>query len=688
MYFNLRRSRAEKVFPVRQRNGAECGLATVLWLTHYLKVPVSYGQLLKILRPGRDGNSLRELRDSLRKFGVDTSGYRGSIRSFDGATPFIAHWQNSHFVVVWEIDTNRELVSIMDPAEGHSTISLDHAQAQFQAVGLVVKSVAPISRRQRLSALLNRWSLVGHLIKGTLPSLIMLGILSIGIAALGIFPSYLISNMLDGMQTKGQGTSLLLFIAALMIFGLFTYANGRLQAKLGFKIANDAAKLIANRLFAIAYPAVESIGTSEILVKVQAIFNLRDAIGNRIAPMLSDGVLCLVAGTVLLYVSPPHFALASLVLMAIVFVYVLSARRAYGLNLEILDANEQSNDTLVGSVTNIFRTKAEGEDLRAEELWTERNTDFLRAFYAREIFNLKIGMPQVLVQYGFPVACLLLGVVLVNSGSMTIGKAVGLVTLTQVFTGPATQFGMNLQSLFGLGASVERINDLFLEPPESVYWQGKFQTRNLVNLEVNHSGEGFDQRGVRIPNVQFSVTQGDFVALVGPSGSGKSTVLASILGLTGPLSAGAVRVNGHDLNELDVRTWRQAVSFLPQDYSPEVGSIRDIVRSGNLLTDPEIWDFLAQVGLKEEVEAFPLKLSTVVGGSGGSLSGGQMKRLGIARALGRNSLLLVLDEPTDSLPTAQAEEVFSALRELPIPVVVATHFGNVRKYANEIIELG
>ena len=297
-------------------------------------------------------------------------------------------------------------------------------------------------------------------------------------------------------------------------------------------------------------------------------------------------------------------------------------------------------------------------------------------------------MPQVLVQYGFPVACLLLGVVLVNSGSMTIGKAVGLVTLTQVFTGPATQFGMNLQSLFGLGASVERINDLFLEPPESVYWQGKFQTRNLVNLEVNHSGEGFDQRGVRIPNVQFSVTQGDFVALVGPSGSGKSTVLASILGLTGPLSAGAVRVNGHDLNELDVRTWRQAVSFLPQNYSPEVGSIRDIVRSGNLLTDPEIWDFLAQVGLKEEVEAFPLKLSTVVGGSGGSLSGGQMKRLGIARALGRNSLLLVLDEPTDSLPTAQAEEVFSALRELPIPVVVATHFGNVRKYANEIIELG
>lgn len=678
-----------QLLAVRQRNASECGLACTLWTLRLLGTPVTYGQLVQFLRAGRDGNSLRDLSRTFREYGVECKGYRGALEAFSASTPFIAHWENQHFVVVYDIKVDCDTVKIMDPACGYRSLSMSEAEHEFQGVGLVVESYSSPSYRERGRFLLQQWKIVGGLFKKNRSSLSLLCILALGTGGLSLVPSFLVSILVDhatGYRGGPLGLYLLLFAVILLIYGVLSYLKGVLQAKLGLRITEDVSSKLAARLFSISFSAVERIGPSEMLVKVQSIFQLRDAIGNRIVPMLTDGIVCVVSGVVLAMVSPAHFAVASAIFFGVLALYASTARNAYKLSLETLDSGEQANNQLVSALANIYRAKAEGEDVKNERDWIERNGRFLDAIYAREVFDVRVQFPQTILLYATPVLFFLIGLLLVNYGTMTIGDAVGVATLSQVFIHPATQFGINLQQLFGINASLERINDLFLEAPEGAYWKGDQQISSFEKLSVGHSGNELDERYVRIPRVKFDVGPDDMVALVGSSGSGKSTVLASILGLAGPPPPGSVKVNGINLDELDIVSWRQRISFLPQSYLPDSGSIRDIVRGDTGLVDSEVWEILDQVGLRQEVQRFPLGLSTVVGGDEARLSGGQLKRLGLARAIGKSPLLLVLDEPTDSLPDYQADDIFSLLKDINTPVVVATHYGGASRFASSLVE--
>lgn len=168
------------------------------------------------------------------------------------------------------------------------------------------------------------------------------------------------------------------------------------------------------------------------------------------------------------------------------------------------------------------------------------------------------------------------------------------------------------------------------------------------------------------PSIRFAgraglLPPGCVAAITGPSGCGKTTLLETLLRLREP-EPGRIFLGGVDLAELDAATARRCFSLLPQDAALLAGSVRDNL----LLADPEagearLWQALHDAGLDERVARLPGGLDGWLGENGARLSGGERRRLGLARALLRPAPWLLLDEPTEGLDAATEALVLGRL---------------------------
>lgn len=198
--------------------------------------------------------------------------------------------------------------------------------------------------------------------------------------------------------------------------------------------------------------------------------------------------------------------------------------------------------------------------------------------------------------------------------------------------------------------------------------------------QVSYRYAGSDTPAVT--DVSLSIPRGQMIALVGSSGSGKSTLIDLIAGLRTPQS-GSLRIDGRDLAEIDLLTWRQRVGYVTQEITIFNDSLRNnLLFTRTDATEDDIAACLELAHLTDFVRRLPEGLDTVLGESGTRLSGGQKQRLALARALLSKPDLLLLDEATSALDNESERIIQKALesiaREFTI-IAVAHRLPTVRR---------
>ncbi|KFD20124.1 MULTISPECIES: thiol reductant ABC exporter subunit CydC [Tatumella] len=166
-----------------------------------------------------------------------------------------------------------------------------------------------------------------------------------------------------------------------------------------------------------------------------------------------------------------------------------------------------------------------------------------------------------------------------------------------------------------------------------------------------------------LDSLSFSVPEGHCLALLGPSGAGKTTILNLIQGFWD--CEGSVTIGGHEVRALSDEVLRQVISVVGQKTYLFNASIRDNLRLvAPDADDDALWQALAKASLEDEIRAFPHGLDTLVGELGARLSGGQARRIAIARAFLSQAPVILLDEPTEGLDATNTGLVLNSLKTL------------------------
>ncbi len=186
---------------------------------------------------------------------------------------------------------------------------------------------------------------------------------------------------------------------------------------------------------------------------------------------------------------------------------------------------------------------------------------------------------------------------------------------------------------------------------------GKFEFTN-----VNYQYPETTRHALK--DFSLTIQPGESVAFVGPSGSGKSTVLSLVLGFIRP-NSGKMLIDGKDVMEMDLRTYRKFVGVVTQESIFFSGSLYENVAYGDKHTTPdEVIEALKAADAWDFVNNLPQGIYTNIGSDGLKLSGGQMQRLAIARAIIRDPKVVILDEATSALDVESEERVRLALDKL------------------------
>ncbi|MEE1620622.1 ABC transporter ATP-binding protein [Zafaria sp. Z1313] len=253
----------------------------------------------------------------------------------------------------------------------------------------------------------------------------------------------------------------------------------------------------------------------------------------------------------------------------------------------------------------------------------------------------------------------------VLDGGMTPGDLVIFLTYLKTAMKPLRDMAKYTGRIARAAASGERVADLLDVPVTIADGPG---SRGLARADGR-----IELRGVRagyaggedvLRGVDLVIPAGQKVAVIGPSGSGKSTLSLLLNRLLEP-SAGTVALDGLDLRRITLSSLRSLVGLVPQESVLFNGTIRDNIRYGRLdAGEEEIMDAARRAHAHDFIHEFPDAYDTHVGERGGTLSGGQRQRIAIARAMLRDSAVVVLDEATTGLDPESAGHVLDALERL------------------------
>lgn len=320
---------------------------------------------------------------------------------------------------------------------------------------------------------------------------------------------------------------------------------------------------------------------------------------------------------------------------------------------------------LLDLVQGLPDLKIFGRAKREAELVTQVSDQYRRGTMAvLRVAFLSAFTLEFFATVGTAVVAVLIGFRLL-AGSLTLLDGLFVLLLAPEFYLPLRNLGLAYHSRMNGLAAAERIIPLLEQPLAEMDQAGSEQPSDQPP-EIRCESVTFRYGGQRggMQDISLTIPAGGLTALVGASGSGKTTLARLLLGLAQPES-GTISVDGVNLAALNQAAWRKQLAWVAQQPFFTAASIRENLLLGVDDADQAaLRNALEQAALWPVIDKLPAGLDTLLGDRGAGLSGGELRRLALARVLLRDARLVVLDEPTAGLDAENERLVLDAVERL------------------------
>lgn len=340
-------------------------------------------------------------------------------------------------------------------------------------------------------------------------------------------------------------------------------------------------------------------------------------------------------------------------------------RQVYSTSLENFVV--RSKDLLNGfEVIKTFNLFDRVKDLYSDINEKVENNKFIFSIYSSTIDAISSNLGTLI--FCVPIV---LGGYYVVIGDMTVGTMIALFQLMGSIVNPLTsgvQLWNKLKSLKSIFSKIINLTNIE-ECHENKETLNKFKN----TIEFNNVTFSYDQKTNVLNNISLSMESGKNYAFIGSSGSGKSTLVKLLLRYYNNFE-GSISIDGIDLNRINTSDICRNISLIQQNVFMFDGDIKDNISLYQNYTDDEILSVIEKVGLKKLINSMPNGIYEDIGENGCKLSGGEKQRIAIARALLKDTSVMILDESTSALDNENAYNIEKSILEIDdITTIVVTH---------------
>ncbi|MGD0441419.1 MAG: ABC transporter ATP-binding protein [Acidimicrobiales bacterium] len=459
------------------------------------------------------------------------------------------------------------------------------------------------------------------------------------------------------------------WLALLVGLGVVTFAAAYLRRYQGGRVALDVQYDLRNAMYEhlheLDFAQHDQMPTGQLVGRANSDSTLVQGLLS-FFPIMSGNILLLLASLAIMLVLSPLLALVSLVVTPTLL--VVACRMRTQVFPATWDGQQKEGDIaqiVDEDVSGVRVVKAFGQEQR--EL--DRMVSATKTLYGSHMRAVRLQARYQPLLQAIPtlgqVAVLALGGWLALDHRITIGTFLAFSTYLAQLVSPARMFAGILTTAQQARAGVERIFELLDLRPAITDQQTASELAPLVGeIDFDHVGFTYPDGGEALRDFDLHIAPGETVALVGPSGSGKSTVL-SLVARYFDVSAGAVRLDGHDVRDVTKASLRRQVGVVFDDSFLFSASVRSNIAFGRPEASAEEVESAARAaGAHEFIEQLPEGYETVVGERGLTLSGGQRQRIALARALLGDPRILLLDDATSAVDAKVEHEIHAALRDI------------------------
>lgn len=658
---------------VLQATETECGLAALSSLMSAFGRHRSVRELRQQAPTGRGGATLLQLKQIALTEGFEARAFQhtGELDANQVPTPFLALWNDSHFVVVDRL--GKRSARVMDPSSGFVDLPREEVDAGFSGVLLLIQPGSSFKADRRSRASLLQF-VQPHLPRSTLGMMAFV-LVSLAMGAAALAPPLLTRWVVDvGIPSRSLGAIQALGGLALVFgvcYGLTAYLRRELQ--LWFEKYLDASLMLRvfSHLLRLPYSYFLHRTTGDLLVRFSSMSYVRDLLSGQIIPMIVEVSFLLIYAVLLFSFHPVYLLFLLLVLGIYVALIALTAPRARQLADKEIQKSAEAQSVLLEALSGIETSKALAADQAAAGRFSKRFEEELSWSVRRSRLDNGIGAVFDGTSVAIPMLLVGLGGILYFQGGLTLGTMLAANTIAASAFAPVRSIGMTMQVMQTVRVHLERLRDITLEPEEEtgthlpdVEFAGAVTLRDV---SFHYDGEA-----PILQDIDLDVRPGSFVAVLGPSGSGKSTLGRLLLSLLRP-THGVVAYDGIPSGEVNLESVRSQVGLVTQDVTAMAGTIEENISYGRELDLESVIQASRLAGLHDDVLQMALGYSTPLGEGGLGLSGGQRQRLAIARAVAHRPRLLVLDEATSHLDPNLEHQVMRGLEEMGVTRVVIAH---------------
>jgi len=693
-----------KRFPlVEQAEEMDCGAACLAMLCKHYGIPMTLGKLRELANVTTQGATLDSLARVGESLGFTTRGVQCTYESLLGFDlPFIVHWEGYHYIVVYGI-SNRN-VWVADPAIGFKKMSVEEFERGWSGTSLLF---IPGQNMVQLAASRSPWvRFVGYL-RPYKKILAHLFLATFVIQMLGIVPPLIIQNILDGVIVHQNVNLLHLLIAGLIVSNLFTQVISTIRAYLANFMVRNMDFAMMSQFFkhtmSLPYSFFAKRKAGDILARFEENQTIRTFLTESTVTTLLNLLMVFIYFSIMFLYNVTLTILLIAFVIPIVALTVLVTPKIKNYAREVFSTSTEAKSFLMEALGGVETIKGMGSERPVRLRWEKKYVDALQVQYRAQAFNILIGLVSQILNSAITIAILWVGANLVLSRELTIGQLIAFNALMGSVLAPLMGLVSLWSRLNDAGVAMERLGDVLdMEPeqkPEDL--PSRIVLPDLqgdIRFDGVYFRYGGNETAYVLENISFDIKPGELVAIVGRSGSGKTTLAKLLVGFYPP-TEGKLVVDGYDMSVIDKEYYRAQIGYVMQSNLLFSGTIADNVASGDDSPDRQRIEEAAKMADAHAfISKMPLGYEQIVGERGVGLSGGQIQRLCIARALYHDPRLLVFDEATSALDTQSESNILSNMHHIlqgRTAVIIAHRLSTIMRadkilvlYEGAIVEQG